>query len=289
MLLLLWTGCTPEVDPTPSTITAGCIDNTEAGAHVFVCDDLVVDAYVPEGCDQGGCGVIVDVHGAAMSGVQQEANTELSRLAVDHIVLQPNATPAAPASRWEADADDPRVYDALMQVAEVFEVDRDRLHMTGFSQGGYMSWRFDCAYPDVLASVAPMAACGGDIGWDCDQFDEPIDVLFMHGTADARVSYDCAEPRRDAVISSFGLGPEVVVSEDESHRWSRFTSEQATLEFIQHDYTSPIAFLGGHCFPGSTDPGGAEGQLVPMGCEGESAFHWGEAILAFVGEVEARE
>ncbi|GIS33212.1 MAG: hypothetical protein Ct9H90mP4_11260 [Gammaproteobacteria bacterium] len=33
----------------------------------------------------------------------------------------------------------------------------ERIHITGFSQGGYMSWRFICKYSDVLASAGPLA------------------------------------------------------------------------------------------------------------------------------------
>jgi hypothetical protein len=145
-----------------------------------------------------------------------------------------------------------------------------------------MSWRFACDHADVLASVAPGAACDNP---ECDFVttvpSRPLPILYMHGTADGLVNYACAEPRRDAVIAAFGLGPETVVAEGEGYRWTRYEGD-ATLEFIQHDFIAPNnRILDGHCFPGSTDPGGAPGQLFTFRCDGDNPFHWGEAVMDF--------
>jgi polyhydroxybutyrate depolymerase len=259
------TGSTGE--PTPDA----CIGEPSPGDHVYACSDQP-------------CGLIVDVHGFTMSAQMQDANTNLRALGSErgYIVVQPNATPDPPSASWEPEVDDDKVFDFMMRVVDVFGVDENRIHFTGFSQGGWMSWRFACAHADVLASVAPAAACGDpECDFEAQVPARPLPILYMHGTDDALVAYTCAEPRRDAVVAAWGLGAETVVAEGAGYRWTRHEGE-ATLEFISHDYVvDDNTVLGGHCFPGSTDPGGAPGQLFPFGCSGASGFTWGEAVIDF--------
>jgi hypothetical protein len=53
------------------------------------------------------------------------------------------------------------------------------------------------------------------------------------------------------------------------------------IEFLSHDYAADNAIIRGHCYPGSTDPGDAPGQLFPFGCEGRNGFVWGEIAMQF--------
>jgi poly(3-hydroxybutyrate) depolymerase len=265
-------------DPIPDA----CIDDPSPGDHVYACDGLTYDVRVPEACLQEACGLIVDVHGYTMSGLMEDANTNLRELGSErgYIVVQPNATPAPPAASWEPATDDDKVFDFMMRAIAVFGVDEDRVHFTGFSQGGWMSWRFACAHADVLASVAPAAACGMECDFETSVPAQPLAILYMHGTADALVNYACAEPLRDAAVEAFGLGAETVVEEGEGYRWTRHEGD-TTLEFIRHDYVAEGTLIEGHCFPGSDDPGDAPGQLFSFACSGDNAFHWGEAIIDF--------
>ena len=220
----------------------------------------------------------------------QEANTHLRERGAErgYIVVQPNANPAPPAASWNPGIDDGPVFDFMVRMADAFHVDRDRLHFTGFSQGGYMTWRMLCEHADVLASVAPAAACGIDPLGDCtfigdDTPSESVDVLFLHGTSDVLVPYPCAPVRRDAVVETFGLGDEEVVTENEEYRWTRHTGDDGSVvEFITHEYSAEnVVVLGGHCFPGSDDPGDATGQLFSYACVEPTDLIWGEAILDF--------
>ncbi|MFO0634776.1 MAG: hypothetical protein U0168_18180 [Nannocystaceae bacterium] len=117
-----------------------------------------------------------------------------------YIVVQPNANPAPPAASWNPAVDDDKIFDFMQRVAAAWDVDADRWHFTGFSQGGYMSWRFACDHADVLASVAPGAACGEDAIYPDCQFtperapSEPLDIIYLHGTQDALVGIACAQP-----------------------------------------------------------------------------------------------
>ncbi|MCA9651341.1 MAG: hypothetical protein H6712_17135 [Myxococcales bacterium] len=274
----------------PPPVLDECIDDGSAGGHVYSCGAFDFDVTIPESCLDEPCGLIVDVHGFTMSGAMQEANTHLRQLgaARGYIVIQPNANPAPPASSWNPGVDDDAVVDFMLRVADAFHVDRDRLHLTGFSQGGYMSWRVVCEHADLLASVAPAAACGDGVIADCDfgpgnQPSEPVDILFMHGTQDVLVPYPCAPVRRDAVVAAYGLGPEQVVAEGDGYRWTRHEGDDGTvMEFITHEYSAAnTVVLGGHCFPGSDDPGDQPGQLMSYACVEPTELFWGEAVLDF--------
>lgn len=278
------TSPTDASDDSGQPIPDDCIDDPSPGDHVFSCSDLTFDVTIPEQCADTACGLVFDVHGYTMSGVMEDANTNMRALGRErgYIIVQPNATPAPPAASWSPAIDDDKIFDFMMRAIEVLGVDENRVHFTGFSQGGWMSWRFICAHSDVLASVAPGAACGDT---ECDFVDtipeRPLPILYMHGTDDALVNYSCAEPRRDAVVAAFGLGAEIVVEEGMGYRWTRYDGD-APLEFISHDYVAPDnPILRGHCFPGSDDPGGATGQLFTFRCDGENGFTWGEAVMDF--------
>jgi len=273
----------------PEPVPDDCITDVAAGHHAFECDGLTYDVEVPEACLGSACGMIFDVHGYTMSAQMQDSSTGMRALGQRHgyIVVQPNAEPDPPAASWNGAVDDPKVFDFMQRVAAAWHVDANRWHITGFSQGGYMSWRFICDHADVLASVAPAAACGnigafGDCAFSGDEIPSgPLDILYMHGTSDALVSFSCFGPRRDAVVAHYGLGPEELVTEDETHRWTRHTGDDMVLELIEHDYAAESFILGGHCFPGSNDQGDAPGQLFSYGCVDPTSFAWGEVVMQF--------
>jgi poly(3-hydroxybutyrate) depolymerase len=274
----------------PPPVLDECITDASPGEHVFTCGAFDYDVSIPEACLAEPCGLIMDVHGLSMSGDMQDANTDLRELGRQrgYIVIQPNANPAPPTSSWNPNVDDSELMAFMQRVAAAFHVDPDRLHFTGFSQGGFMSWRVVCAYADVLASVAPAAACGNDLTPDCqftpdEQPSEPVDILYMHGTDDVLVPYPCAPVRRDAVVQAYGLGPEEVLVDGAGYTWTRHTGPDGTvLEFITHEYNAANTLvLGGHCYPGSDDPGGAAGQLFSFACVDETDLHWGTAVIDF--------
>ena len=276
-------------DVFPAPKPDGCIKNTAAGQRAYKCDGLTFDVAVPKLCLTKACGVVLDVHGLSMNGKMQDNNTAMRALGNKHgyLVVQPNANGAPPLSSWSA-ADDAKVHAFIKRVISVWHADNKRIHFTGFSQGGAMSWRFLCKHGDLLASVAPAAACtvtnpeGGCLGLG-KKPKHQIPVMFMHGTKDVLVNFTCAQQVRDALVAAWQLKQSKVVSQDSSHKWVRFAGPQgAVFEFVSHDYAAKSLLLGGHCYPGSKDlSGGEPGQLFGFGCTGTSAFTWGEIAIKF--------
>lgn len=271
----------------PAPVADDCIkDVTAKPDHVFDCSGLKWNVSVPPACLTKACGLIFDVHGFSMSGKMEDANTNLVALGAQNgfIVVNPNADPAPPLSGWVAADDDPKVFDFMQRTIKAFHVDAKRVHFTGFSQGGDMTWRFICDHSDVIASAAP-AAFGQSAQENCFSKGKApareVPLLYMHGTKDALVAFATATASRDAVIQVLGMTKGTPVSSDAMHLWDRYTNAKGTVfEMLQHDYTG-AALIQGHCYPGSTDPGGQPGQVFSFKCNQSSPFKWGEAVMKF--------
>jgi dienelactone hydrolase len=281
--------------PAPAPVPTGCVTDVSAGHRVVSCQGITHNLTVPETCLTRTCGLIFDVHGGTMSGDMEDKNTELAEIAppLGFIVVQPNATDGL----WSAKVDDPLVYSFLLNVRDAFHVDPHHIHMTGISQGGYMSWRFLCAHTDLFGSVAPVAAAGEpniDIETGCtftgtDVPSGELDILYMHGTKDALVNFSNAITLRDAVLAFYKMDADAgaVVAGDSTFTRTQYkTASGRVFEFVQHNYVSGSMYLGvaikGHCFPGSMDQSVTlPNQLMSFGCSPPNSFVWGQEALAF--------
>jgi hypothetical protein len=289
----------PQVDA--AVVNDACFPSPHAGHAVYSCNGFSFDVEVPPACIGGGCGLIFDVPGRTMNADMEDANTQLRARggAAGYVVIQPSANPAPPQSTFmPTPAEDAKLYDFLTRALAVYHIDPHRVHMTGFSEGGFMTWRFLCDHADLFASVAPGAAAS-----NCTVLQIPacsftgaqmpsrqVPVLYMHGTADQNyVWYSCAQPQIDAIVSAWGLTSQGTIASDTTYRRTRWTNASGgLLEFLSHDYYStqqvlliPQTTLEGHCYPGSTDPGGATGQLMSFACEQAASFVWGQEVLEF--------
>jgi poly(3-hydroxybutyrate) depolymerase len=293
-----------EGAPIQPPAAVGCVTDVAPGLHEFACDTTTHVVSVPERCVTTACGVIVDVHGGSMSADMEDKNTNLRALGKQfgYIVIQPNALPnafLAGARTFVAGEDDVRVLNILMDVTRAFHADMKRIHMTGFSEGGYMTWRWICKHSELLASAAPAAA-----GWQCTtlpitvevacQFagsDVParqIPILYMQGMKDNLVSPSCVVSWLEGnVFPVLRLGQGSVTASDAGFQRTRYESpERIAFEFIQHQYSTDAQFfgvaIGGHCYPGSTDfTPSLPGQLMGFGCKDQVSFNWGEEVVRF--------
>ena len=264
--------------------SAGCITDTSAGTRVFTCDGFNYDVTIPPACTTTKCGLVLDVHGATMSGKMEDNNTNMRALGATYgyVIVQPNANPAPPSSSWNPGADDDKVFAFLQLAITTLNVDAKRVHMTGFSQGGMMSSRFLCKHADAFASIAPAAGTGCSFSGS-DKPSVEIPVLYMHGTTDALVAFSAGTAQRDALIAAWKMTGETVVASDAKFKHSRWTNAAGTtFEFISHDYQASSFVLKGHCYPGSKDlKGGEPGQLFGFACTDAAAFTWGDVVMKF--------
>ncbi len=65
-----------------------------------------------------------------------------------------------------------------------YNIDEDRVYLTGLSMGGYGTWFTAMARPDLFAAIAPV--CGGGMAWNAETLKMP--VWAFHGAEDPVVS-----------------------------------------------------------------------------------------------------
>jgi poly(3-hydroxybutyrate) depolymerase len=285
--------------------SACAVDDVSPGTHTYACDGMTHDVTLPPACTtRGACGLVVDVRGWTMDGAMEDANTDMRALGAKYgyVVVQPNAQPGdagALGAMWESGLDDDRLYRLIEAVIAAVGIDAARVHLMGFSDGGMVTFRFLCQHAEMFASVAPAAAGGtaaqedGEEGCTFTNGDGPrvpVPVLYMQGTKDPFVSFaEIAVPQRDAMIAWWGMGAGTVVEQGSGFVRTRYDGPGgALLEFLQHDYASAQAVLEGHCYPGSTDPGDAPGQLFSFACTPPDGFTWGDEVMQFFMAHEGR-
>jgi polyhydroxybutyrate depolymerase len=287
----------------PPPVPTGCITAVTAGTHTFSCQGYPVDVGIPASCPAKGCGLILELHGDEGTGPWMDAHTRLLTLgpAAGYVVLAPTAKPigvvggvAYPGSSW-AQTDDAAVIQITQSFISVFHLDPSRIHVSGFSRGGMMTWRLLCDNANLFAS----AAAGGagphrqalNTNPEVECF-EPghvpsrhVDVLQLAGLQDMTVAYSTQLAIRNSAITQYGGNPatRTVVASNASfshYRWA--ISGGATIEAFEHNYVLPAAsaFAAGvgHCIPGSTVAASAN---YPVACQALTGFVWGPEMITF--------
>lgn len=152
--------------------------------------------HVPAGIDRPN-GLVINLHGAGMTGGQQAAMTNYNAIADQHgfVVVYPDGIDLSWADGRGASVPDRQgVDDVGFLVALVdrltrdFGIDRGRVFATGMSAGAFMANRLACERADVVAAIAPIAGTLGT-AFPCDP-SRPVSVLEIHGTADQVVPFN---------------------------------------------------------------------------------------------------
>jgi len=278
-------------DAAPALSASGCITSATSGDHAFTCGGLQVDARVPAACQAPGCGLILELHGDTGTGLLMDGHTQLRALGEQrgYIVVAPSGPPygrGQPGSTWHA-SNDATLMDIVEQFAKVFAVDRKKIHVTGFSRGGFVTWRLLCDHADVFASAAPAGAGNGDAFGEPTCFttgrapSRPIPIAFLMGRTDASVGYASLTKIRDAALARYQLGAPTVVDSDANYTHNRWGA--GLVETFDHGYETiadgPFASAKGHCIPGSRSDPHAPQYAIP--CKLPNAFTWGEQVMAF--------
>jgi polyhydroxybutyrate depolymerase len=166
-------------------------------AAVLAVDDSVrqfLVAVPPDYSDDVPAPVIFDLHGRGGTAPGQALTSGMTDVAWGRgfIVVHPHALGDIPTwSVWpdhELLDNDVAFFRMMIDTLDDwFAIDRARVFVTGFSNGGGMAARLACEMGDSIAGIAPVG--GSHEGWeDCDP-GRPIPVLAFHGTADDVVPF----------------------------------------------------------------------------------------------------
>ena len=69
----------------------------------------------------------------------------------------------------------------LDEVISLYDVDTNRIYLTGLSMGGFGTWHLGCAYPERFAAIAPV--CGGGQPYLAKRL-KNVPVWAFHGAKD---------------------------------------------------------------------------------------------------------
>ncbi len=97
-----------------------------------------------------------------------------------------NAGPCCPPSNLAGTDDVGYLTAVAEEVGRRTDVDPSRRFLTGFSNGGIMTYTLACAQPTLFAAVAPMA--GSNVSGCAPP--SPVSLLHVHGDPDPTVPYD---------------------------------------------------------------------------------------------------
>lgn len=135
-----------------------------------------------------------------------------------------------PSSLWSLENDG---LNALLDdIIENYDVDADRIYLTGLSMGGYGTWDLAMAYPNKFAAIAPI--CGGN---------EPkktyllknVPVWVFHGAKDNVVPLKASEEMVEALKARGGEVKFTVYPEADHDSWTETYLNPDLYEwFLQH-------------------------------------------------------
>ena len=286
-------GDASTLDAPPPT-AAGCIDDVSPGDHTYTCEGLQVDVRVPAACEAPGCGLVLELHGDTGTGLLMDEHLQLRALGAQYgyIVVAPTGPPFGqgyPGSTWHA-SNDAALVAITERFRDVFRVDAKKIHVTGFSRGGFVTWRLLCDHADLFASAAPAGAGNGTGFGETTCFDggrapsRHIPILFLMGRTDASVGYASMTSIRDAAATAYAATNRTVVQQDAGYFHDRRTApDGAVIETFDHAYETvadgPFGGARGHCIPGSTAAPYAPQYAIP--CVLPDSFRWGEEVMTF--------
>lgn len=261
------------VDPPTETCPITNINPTPSPSEPrqYECDGIIYTVSVPPGCEKGGCGLIVDQHGALMNAENQNDGTHMREFGwyaeergakTPYIVIQPNlGTYWASGKLYKPGFDKDKVLKFVKEAVNAWNVDRSRIHALGFSQGTQdMVYRFICEDSDFFASYALIASIFGPL--PCKPPKNP--VFEIVGAYD--VNYyllGVIKKNRDLYLSSMGDYKEETLHYD-PYWWKygsgkyvhkRYTGNGYWYEYLVHSGVGgglvlvTLGFDGGHCLP----------------------------------------
>jgi polyhydroxybutyrate depolymerase len=133
--------------------------------------------------------VVIDLHGWSEPAAFQEQVTKFGDYGAAHgfISITPQITEPALVWRLGSSSKDVAFMGALLDTVEkTLCVDTNRIYVTGYSYGAFLTSTLACVYASRIAAVAPVAGIQNPAGCHPSR---PVPVVAFHGTADPYVPY----------------------------------------------------------------------------------------------------
>ncbi len=158
--------------------------------------DRTYQLHVPAAAEHPA-GLVLNLHGAGMTGREQESATNYDAAADQHgfAVVYPDGIDLSWADGRGASVPDRRGVDDvgfLVALADRlthdYGIDSGRVFVTGLSAGAFMAMRLACQRADVVAAIAPVAGSLGSAVACAPS--RPVSVFATNGASDPIVPYN---------------------------------------------------------------------------------------------------
>ena len=166
------------------------------GSFTFEGLDRTYTVYLPASYTPGDqLPLLFSLHGLTQTGNIMMQFTDFNTYADQYnfIVVYPDGI----NNSWNvgfsggSTANDVGFLSALIDTLHAqYGIDLNRVYSTGYSNGGFMSYRLACELTGRIAAIAPVAGTMTDGAWGSCQPSRNIPVMHIHGTNDFVVFYN---------------------------------------------------------------------------------------------------
>ncbi len=170
----------------------------QTGTLTFGGDTRHYTAFVPKTHSDSPMPLIVALHGRTGTGESMADLTGFDTLAEreDVVMLYPDGlngewsyTRGIPGYPTDLPDDVGFLGTLVDKLSAEMAIDPQRVYVTGFSNGGFMTERLACADPDRYAAFASVSAAGfGGMNLVC-RVGHPVRLLLVHGTSDTNIPW----------------------------------------------------------------------------------------------------
>jgi poly(3-hydroxybutyrate) depolymerase len=204
--------------------------------------------------------LVMNFHGLGSNASQQQAYTGMDNVSNSgkFIVVYPEGI----SNTWNiiigsaTGTDDIGFVNTLLDtLIAKYSVNTQRIYSTGFSMGGYFTYRLGCELGSRIAAIAPVSGLIANSG-SCHP-SRSMPVMHIHGTADSTVKYNGAGGA-EAAVNYWLTKDNCSKPGDTTHVPNTNVSDNSTADLIKYSLCNNSTevwfykiYNGGHTWPGA--------------------------------------
>ena len=142
-------------------------------------------------------------------------------------------SPQSPRGGWDAE-----VLDTLLnEVTSKYNVDQDRIIVTGLSMGGFGTWNLAMEFPNRFAAIAPI--CGGGTPFRARRI-RHIPTWVFHGAKDTAVPLKASQDMVDALKAAGATDVRFTIYPEAGHdSWTEAYNDRELWEWFAKQKRQP--------------------------------------------------
>ncbi len=141
--------------------------------------------YVPAELPAGKVPLVIALHGSGGTPLGMESSTQFDRLARRHGFIVAYLASGSPGDNWILPSETASISSTIDRLEASEPIDPTRVYVTGFSAGGYESYRSGCLLSKKVAAIAPVGVSMNQALYQTCTVSRPVSTLIVIGSADA--------------------------------------------------------------------------------------------------------